>query len=257
MSPKKSITFEDVERDYRRLAKTCDPQLEFYYQIIRLMHQIMKSVGKKFVRDKIKYNRSRSGITAIIDIYEIKILNYFLSHYHILKSGTALASYLPLRTIYENILRIYINKCYPSTARITEKYEVRLNSGLTPEEIIKVEKEYFNLGRRLGHGYVIKHLFNTAEHDIYKNFYEQISLASHSSIQSVSACYELRKDIFIDSLKLGVGLTYMNIILLFELYGNNIDRKYKNKMKSYMKSYHLVIPEGLPLFIPTLNVCNS
>ena len=222
---KRKRIFKDLYIAYKRIVKEHNNLLTFYYSNIKLMYLITEDIIYLFWKIAISSGKKKDNIQAISDIYELNILHCFVAHYYSLKSGVALGSYSFLRTIYENVLRIYVNLCYEEIAKITSDYETRLDNALNEEAIKKIEKIFEKDYRFLSHKVILPKLYEQNTINSYKKFYHHISSQVHTSIKSRSSLYDLREDVIIDNLKVGIGLTFVNFILLFELYGNKIKEK--------------------------------
>ncbi|MBN1645118.1 hypothetical protein JW851_03710 [Candidatus Woesearchaeota archaeon] len=201
----------------------------------------------------IKTRKSLTGARAMSELYEIKILHNFTAHQILLKNGISIASYNHLRSIYETILKIYLNITYPDLGNINFEYETRENNTEISKDKIKQIEENYKRNKSLKTCFIEKKLYSKGNIQLTRKFYHGICSFVHPSIKSMSACYEFQPNTFIDSYKLGIGLTNSNFMILFELYRDKIRRKYKKKVLSIFNEYPKFIPEGIPILTPSIN----
>jgi len=239
---------------YKKLYKDNKEVSIFYSKCINLMHQIVQDMAKIKANEYMKTKKHMTGARAMSELYEIKILHNFVAHQTLLKNGISIASYNHLRSIYKTIIKIYLNITQPNLGNINFKYEIRENNkDFSEEEIKQIENDY-KKNSFFKTSFIEKKLYSG---DIFKstrNFYHKICSFVHPSIMSMSACFEFKPNTFIDSYKLGIGLTSSNFMVLFELYGNKIKKRYKKKLLELAKEYPKFIPEGIPALTPSKNI---
>jgi len=249
----KLSTYEQIYGRYKRLYKENKEYAVFYSKCIKLMHQIVQDIAKIKANEYTKTKIHITGAKAMSQLYEIKILHNFVAHQTLLKNGISIASYDHLRNIYETIIKIYLNLTHPDLGELNFKYETSQNNKeLSKEEIKKIEEEY-KKERYLKTDYIEKKIYSEDMRKHTREFYHTLSGLMHPSIKSMAPCYEFRPNQFMDSFKLGIGLTIPNFIILFELYEDKIKNKYKQRLSELLKEYPKYISEGIPNLIPSIN----
>lgn len=249
----KQEKYSQLLQRYKELYKNNKEVSRFYNQCINLMHLIVQDMAKVKATEFMKTKKYLTGARAMSELYEIKILHNFVAHQILIKNGISIGSYNQLRSIYETIIKIYLNIIRPDLGDINFKYETRENNkDLSEEEIKQIEKNY-RKSEFLKTGFIEKKLYSGEILKSTRKFYRKICSSVHPSIMSMSACFEFRPETFIDTYKLGIGLTSSNLIVLFELYGDKIKKRYKQKILGIVKDYPKFIPEGTPILIPAKN----
>ena len=248
----KLLTYETVNKQYRRIVKDNNEIFDFYQKCINLMHKIVEDMSKVKAREYLKTKKHMTGARAISELYEIKILHSFVAHNSLLKSGIVIASYSHLRTIFETILKIYLNKTEPELGELNFKHEILENGGFTKEEKKEIKKKFYE-HQYLKQKYVEEKLYSKKTLKSTRKFYSHICSLVHPSINALGACFQIKPDTLIDSTKLGIGLTISNFVILFELYDKDIKNRYRKSLLELAKQYHKYVSEGAPHLIPDNN----
>jgi hypothetical protein len=247
------VSYQKVQKEYKTQYRNNKEITEFYDKCIYLMLQISEDILKKKIKEFTKTKTHLTGSGAINDLYQIKIIHNFSAHQDLLKNGIVLGSYLHLRTIYESIIKTYLGITQEELGELNFKMETifkdEKTSAAEKKEIWKrfIEHEY------LRPNYIERTIYDGDQLIGVRKFYRMISSISHPSISSLASCFEYKPETFIDSIKLGIGLTSSNFILLLELNKKKIAKKYVKKMFALSKKYPYFIPEGIPVLIPTIN----
>jgi len=234
---KKLKTFEDLFIDYRKLAKLNNEKLVFYYDTIKLMHQIIQDVNRvNFLQYK-KNPKNLTQIDSILQIYEIRILHYFMAHYWLIKKGVIYSSYMPLRSIYESILRIYF---------------ILINKNLN-NLIIKIELGEINDHCTFKTSNIEKKIYDSLTQKKVRQFYQSLCIFTHPNIDSAESSFVYKEEPFFDSYMVGLLLAYSNLIMIFELYNSKIKTKYRLKVLNSLNKFSYYFDEKFPNFIPSKN----
>lgn len=244
---KRKVTYEDMYCNYRKLFKKNKEVFKVYYELIHLMHLIIQDVTRKRATELKKTKTYISGSPAISHLYILKILHFFIAHYNLMKSGTIMASYAPLRTIYESILKTYLGIIEPKLGDLN--YQNEMKNSLSIEEKEELHKK-MKSKQFLKTSFIEIKLYSEDTRKSARNFYKEICEFVHPSIKSLACCYELKEETFIDSGKLGIGLTLSAFILIFELHEDYIRKSYKKRFLKLSANYPTLIPEGVPHLIP-------
>lgn len=247
------LTYEQINHKYARLYKENKEAAEFYSKCIRLMHLIVQDMAKVKATEYMKTKKHITGARAMSELYEIKIIHEFTAHQTLLKRGLCIASYSHLRSVYETIIKIYLNITNPKLGDLNVNYEIRENNKeLTPEQIKKIEKDFFDK-KWLKTSFIEQKIYSGKTLESMRAFYRHICSLIHPTITSLAACFEVKPNVFLDTFKLGIGMTTANFIILFELYGNQIKMRYRKKLFALVKEFPRFIPEGVPAMIPSNN----
>ena len=239
---------------YKKLYRNNLEVARFYSKCINLMHLIVQDIAKVKASEFMKTKKPITGAKAMSELYEIKILHNFVAHQTLLKNGISIASYNHLRSIYETLIKIYLNITLPDLGDLNFKYEIRENdTNFTKDEVVQIEKDYQS-NKYLRTSFIETKLYSEEILKSTRLFYQKICSFVHPSIQSMSACFDFKPETFIDSYKLGIGLTSSNFIILFELYADQIKKRYKQRLLEIVKEYPKFIPEGIPALMPSKNI---
>lgn len=248
---RKPLTYEQIFKMYKKLYKDDSEAELFYSKSIRLMHQIFQDVSKSEAQEYMKTKKYLTGAKAISKLYEIKILHHFVAHQTLLKNGITIASYNHIRSIYELIIAIYLNIIEPDLGELNFNYETKeSNKELSKRQLEDIKKQYAQ-NEYLKPSFIEKKLYSGKTLHSMRDFYHNICGFIHPSIISMAACFEFKPNTFIDSSKVGIALTNINFIILFELYGDKIKKRYKKKLLELVNEYPTFIPEGMPALIPS------
>lgn len=247
MVKKKIKTYEHLYRDYRRLFKNDSKAFDVYRKAIHLMHLICQDVTRRRAKELRRTKTYVTGSPAITQLYFLKILHFFMAHYTLMKEGMIMASYSPLRTIHETILKSYLCIIDPNMGEINYKYE--LGNSLPENERLKIEKKMGSM-KYLSMSYVEPKLYSESIRKDARKFYNEICALVHPSIKSLGCCFEIKEQTFLDSAKLGVGLSACAFTLLFEIHWNYIRPSYKKRFLKMSEAYPSLIPEGIPHLVP-------
>jgi hypothetical protein len=245
------VPYEKIFLMYKLFYRDNKEIVTFYSKCINLTHQIIQDVTKSKAKEFIKTKKQSTGAKAISELYEIKIAHNFVAHNTLLKNGVSLASYNPLRSIYEIIIKIYLNITFPDLGELNFKYEIRNSeqSKFSKEQIKNIERDY-KKHQYFSTNFIEQKIYSSDE---FREFYRNICAFVHPSILSMAACFVFKPKTFIDSCVLGIALTSSNFIVLYELYGNMIKKRYKKKLLEVFNEYPKFIPGGIPMLIPSVN----
>lgn len=230
----KQTKYKQIFQMYKKLYDDNKELSLFYSKCINLKHLIVQDMAKVKATEFIRTGKEHTGAKPISELYEIKIIHNFVAHQTLLKNGVSVASYSHLRTIYETILRIYLSILYPDLANINFKQEIGENN------------------RRFGAGFMEEKLYSEDTVKSTRLFYDKLCKSIHPSINAMRACFDFIPNTFMDSYKVGIGLTQINFMVLFELYGDKIKKKHKKKLLELVKEYPKFIEATFAL-TPTKN----
>ena len=108
---------------------------------------------------------------------------------------------------------------------------------------LKIEKEYFD-NKWLKTSFIEKKMYSGEHLNSTREFYRKICAFVHPSIMSMSACFQINPETFIDSYKVGIGLTNSAFILFFELYPDSIKKRYKKRLFEQVERLLEEYPQG-------------
>ena len=250
------ITDKEPYMNYQKLFKEMEKEVSFYRECIELTESLMLEIKCGRTDELTRTQEKLDGPEVISYFFQLDILERTVAHYTLLKKGIVISSYLPLRSIYELLLRMYLFKTNRELAELNCKYEKR--ESYNEEGRKQIEKE-FNKHKKLNREYVEKKIYSEEKIKKFrdgsgKHFYNHLSQMAHPSLQSRSSSLEYHPSQFIDSMKLGISLTVANFVLIFENNEQFIKKENKEKVREMFKEEYPEEFLGLYAdFIPDIN----
>ena len=250
--PLEPITNKEPFHTYREFFKKEEKeQADFYRECIELAYSVTND-ARKIKKEKFKTVKEPESHHLLTDFYEGNILHSFIAHYCLLEKGLLLASFSNIRTIYENLLRIYLIKTNKKSADLIYKYETRENKKYSEEEKEQIEKD-FKKEKHLRMSYIINKIYSgKKKENVYKH-YGELSEMVHPEVRGRHFMFqEADKPTLTNAIKRGTLLTIANFVLICENYKRDLIKENKGKIREVVKKVVKKYCE-YPDFYPDIN----
>lgn len=253
-----------IRRSYSQVITVLEKREELVNRdFTNKVQLIEESIGHLFCLDDLiearhhrryrKTQKYREVPKALLSFLYKKNNHYLVSAYILALKGLNNPTYSILRSVYEGVLEMYtIHLTGKDSELLSEQETEQLNRNRGEKPTKK--KKYFR------HSEIIKLLYQDPTQEKMRDFYGVVSESTHPSVRGIMASFRYSKEATEDVLTLILGLIFANIVVIHEIYSDELKESEKiktddilNKMGQELGEVTYLVPDK-PEFAERLNI---
>ncbi|MCW8966445.1 MAG: hypothetical protein OQK82_07145 [Candidatus Pacearchaeota archaeon] len=224
---------EELQEKYKKFFDNNKKIFDFYWEGIILLKELSINIRNIIVMKTNESRKYASGTYAIVSLEQMKNLDYFNAHYHLLKQGFCLPAYMPIRLIFESLQRIYLYLVDNVHAENIYNYSIIQDFENMNSQEENAFEEY-KRQRYYSYSKVCNLLYKDNKRYRLKEAYSRLSNRSHPTFKSASPSFRYSESAIKDVSETGQSMLSTNIWILFEIFGRYFNDELYKKTLNYL-----------------------